>query len=357
MATPAVTLEVGARAVRVTNPEKVYFPEAGLTKLDLVRYYVAVGEAVLRGVYRRPMVLKRYVEGIGEDPFFQKRAPDRRPEWVETARITYPSGRSANLVVADEVADIAWMANLGCIDLNPWPVRSDDVDHPDELRIDLDPTPEADFDAVRRTAMLTGEVLTELGYRGYPKTSGSRGIHINVRIEPSWEFAEVRRAALALGREVERRAPDLATTAWWKEERHGVFIDYNQNARDRTVAAAYSVRPKPDARVSCPLEWDEVATVDPAAFTMLTVPARLAERGDPASTIEDTAHSLIPLLDLVARQEREGLGDAPWPPQFPKQPGEPPRVQPSRAKRKSTAASARARRAPGARPTGSASGG
>jgi bifunctional non-homologous end joining protein LigD len=333
MATPSITLDVGGRAVRVTNPDKVYFPEAGFTKRDLVEYYLAVGEAALRAIHRRPMVLKRYVNGIGEDPFFQKRAPDKRPDWVNTTRITYPSGRSADMVVADEVAEIIWMANLGCVDLNPWPVRSDDVDHPDELRVDLDPTPEAGFDAVREVAVLTGEVLRELGYRGYPKTSGSRGIHINVRIEPRWDFSDVRRAALALGREVERRAPELATTAWWKEERHGVFVDYNQNARDRTVASAYSVRAKADGRVSCPLEWDEVPTVDAAAFTLATVPARLRERGDPGATIDDVQHSLQPLLDLVAQHEREGQGDAPWPPQFPKQPGEPPRVQPSRAKK------------------------
>ncbi len=332
MATPAVSLQVGPHEVRVTNPDKLYFPEAGYTKLDLVQYYLAVGDAALRHVQRRPMVLKRYVDGVGEEPFFQKRAPAKRPDWVSTARITYPSGRSADMVIADELADIIWMANLGCVDLNPWPVRASDVDHPDELRIDLDPTPEARFDDVRRVALATWELLTELGYRSYPKTSGSRGIHINVRIEPRWEFGDVRRAALAIAREVERREPDLATSAWWKEERHGVFIDYNQNARDRTVASAYSVRAKPDARVSCPLGWDEVAEVDPAAFTIATVPARYEERGDPSANIDDVAHSLEPLLELVAQHERDGMGDAPWPPQFAKQPGEPKRVQPSRAK-------------------------
>ncbi|MGI8424387.1 MAG: DNA polymerase domain-containing protein, partial [Chloroflexota bacterium] len=250
-----------------------------------------------------------------------------------TALITFPSGRSANLVVCDEVADLAWVANLGCIDLNPWPVRDNDVDHPDELRVDLDPTPEATFADVRTVALVAGEVLSELGYRSYPKTSGSRGIHINVRIAAKWGFQEVRRSALALGREVERRIPALATTAWWKEQRHGVFIDYNQNARDRTVASAYSIRPKPDARVSCPLEWDEVPDVDPAAFTIETVPVRFRERGDPAAGIDDVAHSLEPLLELVARQEREGLGEAPLPPHFPKQAGEPPRVQPSKRRR------------------------
>jgi len=333
MATPAIELEVGGRAVRVTNPDKVYFPDAGYTKRDLVEYYLAVGEAALRGVRDRPLILKRFVDGIGEEPFFQKRAPAKRPDWISTARVTYPSGRSADLVVADEVADLAWMANLGCVDLNPWPVRASDVGHPDELRVDLDPTPEASFADVRKVAVLVGEVLTELGYASFPKTSGSRGIHINVRIEARWGFDEVRRAALALAREVERRAPEIATTAWWKEERHGVFIDYNQNARDRTVAAAYSVRAVPDARVSCPLDWDEVAGVDPAAFTLRTVPARLAERGDPTAAIDDVAHSLDPLLELVARQEEEGQGDAPWPPHFRKQPGEPTRAQPSRRKK------------------------
>jgi len=333
MATPSISLEVGNRVVKVTNPDKVYFPEPGFTKLDLVRYYIEVGEAALRGVRDRPFVLKRYVDGVEGEPFFQKRAPEQRPEWVHTARITYPSGRHADMAVLDEVADLAWAANLGCIDLNPWPTRTKDLDRPDELRVDLDPTPEASFDDVRRVALVCGEVLEELGYRGYPKTSGSRGIHINVRIEPRWGFSDVRRAALALAREVEDRAPDLATSAWWKEERHGVFIDYNQNARDRTVASVYSVRAKPDARVSCALEWDEVATVDPAAFTLATVPQRLREHGDPGATIDDVAHSLEPLLNLVAKHEREGLGDAPWPPNFPKQPGEPRRVQPSRARK------------------------
>lgn len=326
-------LEVGGRRVAVSNPDKVYFPERGYTKLDVVRYFIDVGEAALRGVRRRPMVLKRYVNGAGDEPFFQKRAPKNLPDWISTARITFPSGRFADLVVCDEVADLAWVANLGCLDLNPWPVRAEDVDHPDELRVDLDPTPEATFADVRKVALVVGEVLDDLGYRGYPKTSGSRGIHINVRIEPRWEFGDVRRCALALAREVERRIPELATSKWWKEERHGVFIDYNQNARDRTVASAYSIRPLADARVSCPLEWSEVADVDPAAFTIETVPARLRERGDPAAAIDDVHHSLEPLLEVVARHEREGEGDAPWPPQFPKAPGEPRRVQPSRARR------------------------
>ena len=329
----SVELTVGERQVTITNPEKMFFPEAGYTKLDVVRYFLDVGEAALRGVDRRPMVLKRYVNGAAATPFFQKRAPAKRPDWVSTSRITFPSGRHADMVVCDEAADIAWVANLGCIDLNPWPVRADDVDHPDELRIDLDPTPEATFADVREVALVAGEVLDSLGYHSYPKTSGSRGMHINVRLEPRWEFGDVRRCALALAREVERRIPRLATSAWWKEERHGVFIDYNQNARDRTVASAYSVRATRDARVSCPIEWPEVARVDPAAFTLKTVPARLRERGDPAATIDDVSHSLDPLLELVAQQERDGQGDGPWPPNFPKAPGEPPRVQPSRRRK------------------------
>ncbi|MPZ98959.1 MAG: ATP-dependent DNA ligase [Dehalococcoidia bacterium] len=325
-----VEVDAGGRTVTVSNPGKVYFPEAGYTKLDLVRYYLEVGEAALRGVRDRPMVLKRFVNGAAEEPFFQKRAPKSRPEWVGVSRITFPSGRHADMVVANEVADLAWAANLGCLDLNPWPVRTADVDRPDELRVDLDPTPEADFAQVREVALEVGAVLSELGYASFPKTSGSRGIHIYVRIEPRWGFADVRRSALALGREVERRIPALATTAWWKEERHGVFIDYNQNARDRTVASAYSVRAMPDARVSCPLDWSEVADADPAAFTLATVPARLRERGDPGAGIDDRAFSLEPLLELVERQERGGQGDAPWPPHFPKGEDEPVRAQPSR---------------------------
>jgi DNA ligase D-like protein (predicted polymerase) len=334
MATPSIQIEAGGREVTVTNPDKVFFPEIGVTKLDLVRYYIAVGEGALRGIYRRPMVMKRFTGGATEPPFFQKRAPANLPPGIETAKITFPSGRSADLVVCDDMADLAWVINLGCIDLNPWPVRADDVDHPDELRVDLDPTPEATFADVRSVALCVRDVLAELGYTSYPKTSGSRGIHINVRIVPKWGFTDVRRCALSLGREVERRIPALTTTKWWKEERHGVFIDYNQNARDRTVASAYSIRPLPDARASYPLRWDEVADVDPAAFTIRTVPALFARDGDASAAIDDLHHSLEPLLDLVARQEHDGLGDAPWPPQFPKGDGEPPRVQPSRRKRK-----------------------
>jgi bifunctional non-homologous end joining protein LigD len=334
MPDPSTTIEVEGREVTITNPEKVYFPRTGYTKLDVVKYFLAVADAAVRGVRDRPMILKRFPNGADQPPFFQKRAPTNLPPWMRTAHITFPSGRSADEVVVDDAAGLAWVANAGCLDLNPWPVRTADVDHPDELRVDLDPTPQATFADVRTVALEVRALLEELGYRGYPKTSGSRGIHILVRIEAKWGFQEVRRSALALGREVERHIPALATTKWWKEERHGVFIDYNQNARDRTVASAYSVRPMPDARVSCPLEWDEVAEVDPAKYTLATVPARFAERGDPHESIDDRAYSLQPLLDLVAKHEREGQGDGPWPPNYPKMEGEPPRVQPSRAKKK-----------------------
>ncbi len=330
MPTPSMTLEVAGREVKVTNPDKVFFPHIGKTKLDLVQYYLSVAEGALRGVRNRPMVLKRFPNGAEEEPFFQKRAPAERPPWVRTCLIRFPSGRSAQEVVCIDAADLAWVINLGCIDLNPWPVRTDDVDHPDELRIDLDPTPQASWADVRQVALEARKVLDEQGLIGFPKTSGSRGIHVNVRIQPNWSFTQVRRAALALAREVERRRPDLATSAWWKEERHGVFIDYNQNARDRTVASAYSVRPTRDARVSCPLLWEEVAEVDPAAFTIDTVPPRFARMGDPAAAIDEHAGSLEGLLDLSARDEAGGLGDAPWPPHFPKMAGEPARVQPSK---------------------------
>ena len=330
-----LTLQVGEREVTITNPAKVFFPETGYTKLDIVNYYLAVGEGALRGVYRRPTVLKRFVNGAAAEPFFQKRVPEKRPEWIGSAHVTFPSGRSADLAVFDEIADLAWAANLGCLDLNPWPVREDDVDHPDELRVDLDPTPEATWEMVREAALLCNDVLRDLGLTGYPKTSGSRGIHINVRVERKWRFQDVRRCALAIGRETERRAPALMTTAWWKEERHGVFFDYNQNARDRTVASAYSIRPKPDARVSTPLSWDEVPTVVAEAFTLATVPARYAAIGDPGAGIDDVSHSLDRVMELVAKQERDGQGEAPLPPHFPKEAGEPPRVQPSK-RRKTT---------------------
>ncbi len=333
MVDPSIVIEAAGREVTITNPEKVFFPKAGYTKLDLVRYYLAVAEGALRGVMNRPMVLKRYVNGVDEAPFFQKRAPANLPPGIETAHVTFPSGRSADLCVIDDAADLAWVVNLGCVDLNPWAVRANDVDHPDELRIDLDPTPGANFARVRELALVCRDVLAEFGYRGFPKTSGSRGIHINVRIEPRWTFTEVRQCALAFGRECERRAPGLATTKWWKEERHGVFIDYNQNARDRTVASAYSVRPTPNAQVSTPLEWDEVATVELADFTIANVPQRFAERGDPGAAIDDRAFSLEPLLALSRQQAEAGMGDAPYPPHYPKAPGEPRRVQPSRARK------------------------
>ncbi len=334
MATKSITVEAGGREVAISNPDKVFFPQTGYTKLDLVRYYLAVGEGALRGVMRRPMVLKRYVNGATEEPFFQKRVPPNHPDWIETVRVTFPSGRHADELCPIDVAHVVWAANLGCLDLNPWAVRRRDVDHPDELRVDLDPQPGVTFDDVREVARLIHAVLDEHGYVAYPKTSGSRGIHINVRIEPQWDFLECRRAALALAREVERRAPTLATSKWWKEERgERVFIDYNQNARDRTVASAYSVRANAEGRVSCPIEWPEVDDVDPADLTIATVPARYAERGDPSAAIDEHPFSLQPLLDLAARDEAEGLGDEAWPPHFPKQQGEPPRVQPSKAKK------------------------
>jgi bifunctional non-homologous end joining protein LigD len=331
----SVKLELAGREVVVTNPEKIFFPERGYTKLDLVSYYLAVTDGALRGVRDRPMALKRFVNGATGEAFFQKRAPSGRPPWLRTAEVRFPSGRPADLVVCDDPAGLAWVANLGCIDLNPWPVRTGDVDHPDELRIDLDPTPESPFSQVREVALLVEEVLEELGYRGYPKTSGSRGIHINVRIQPRWEFEQVRRAALALGREVERRSGGRATTAWWKEERQGVFVDYNQNARDRTVASAYSVRPTPDARVSFPVEWSDLPAVELADFTLATVPELFRKSGDAAAGIDDVHYSLESLLEVVERHEREGLGEAPYPPHFPKAAGEPIRAQPSKRRAKS----------------------
>jgi bifunctional non-homologous end joining protein LigD len=329
----SVQLEIDGRDVTITNPGKVFFPELGLTKLDLVRYYLSVAKGALRGVDGRPMVLKRYPNGATGEFFYQKRAPRPHPGWIETCVVHFPSGRSADLVVVRDAAQLAWVINLGCLDLNPWPVRAERPDFPDELRVDLDPMPEVSWGDVREVALLCGEVLREHDLAGFPKTSGSRGIHVNVRIEPRWDFTDVRRAALALAREVERRAPEIATSAWWKEERHGVFIDYNQNARDRTVASAYSVRARPDARVSCPLTWDEVADVDPGAFTVRTVPERFASIGDPAEGLEAAVGSIEGLLELAERQRREGLGDAPWPPHFAKQAGEPPRVQPSKRRK------------------------
>ncbi len=330
-------VEAAGREVRLSNPDKVFFPASGeagaITKLDLCGYYLGVADAALIHLRERPCVLKRYVDGIDGEPFFQKRVAASAPEWLETATVTFPSGRSARELVVADAAHLAWAVNLGVIDFNPWPVRRADLDHPDELRVDLDPTPEASWDDVRRVALLVGEALTDHGLHGFPKTSGSRGIHVNVRIRPEHDFTELRRAALALAREVERRAPELATTRWWKEERHGVFIDYNQNARDRTVASAYSVRPVPDARVSCPLRWEEVANVEPGDLRIDTVGERLRTVGDPAAEIDAVAFDLIGLLELAARDDADGLGDAPWPPHFRKQRGEGARVAPSRAKR------------------------
>ena len=311
-------LELAGREVVITNPDKPFFPQAGHTKLHLVRYYAAVAEGALRGIAGRPIVLKRYVDGAAGEPFFQKRAPEQRPEWIETVELRFPSGRTAREIVVRDAAQLLWMVNLGCIDLNPHPVRADDLEHPDELRVDLDPGPGVSWDFVRRVTLLVRDVLDEHGLRGWPKTSGSRGMHVNVRIQRRWSFEQVRRAALALAREVERRAPDLASSKWWKEERRGVFLDYNQNAKDRTVASAWSVRPTPDARVSMPLEWDEVADCDPAAFTLATAPARLAERGDASAGIDSAAGSLDALLELSASQEAAGLADAPWPPHYKK---------------------------------------
>ncbi len=325
-------LELDGHEVTITNPDKIFFPETGLTKLGLVTYYLEVAEGALTGCRNRPTSLKRYPNGQQGDFFFQKRVPEPRPEWIQTAVVSFPSGRTAEFLTIADTAHLAWAINLGCIDLNPWPVRRADLDHPDELRVDLDPTPEASFEDVTVVALAIKDVLAEYKLDGFPKTSGSRGIHINVRIETNWDFTDVRRAALALARETERRIPKLTTTAWWKEQRHGVFIDYNQNARDRTVASAYSVRPTPDARVSCPVGWDEVSGLDPAALTVNTVPARFGSKGDPGATIDEFAGSLEPLLELAARDEAGGLSDAPWPPHFPKQRGEGKRVAPSKAR-------------------------
>ncbi len=326
------SIVVLGREISISNPGKVLFPRPKHTKLDLVRYYLAVAEGALRGAGGRPNVLVRYPNGIGGEFFYQKRAPLKRPPWIEVVSLRFPSGRSAEEVVPRDAATLAWLANLACLELHPHPVRAEDLDHPDELRVDLDPVPGIKWAQVRRVAQVVDAALTDFGLIGWPKTSGGRGMHVLVRIERNWEFGEVRRAALALAREVERRAPRLATSKWWKEERHGVFVDYNQNAKDRTVAAAYSVRPTPDARVSAPLHWDEVPDARPADFTLETMPRRFAELGDRHARIDEAPGSLEPLLELSARHERDGLGDAPWPPHYRKQPGEPARVQPSRAR-------------------------
>jgi len=326
-------LEVGGREVRVTHPSKPFFTrEAKLTKLDLVTYYLAVADGALCGIRDRPVVLKRFVDGADGEAFYQKRAPTARPEWLRTVTLAFPSGRTAEEVVVDDAAGLAWIVNLGCLELHPHPVRAADLDHPDELRVDLDPGPGVGWDDVRRVALEVRALLGEQGLMGWPKTSGSRGIHVLVRIQPRWSFTEVRRAALALSREVERRMPALATSKWWKEERRGVFLDYNQNAKDRTTCSAYSVRPLPDARVSTPLTWDEVPDCEPADFTVATVPARFAKRGDPHAEIDAVAGSLEGLLELAARDEASGLGDAPWPPHYRKMEGEGARVAPSRKK-------------------------
>ncbi|MBL8606307.1 MAG: non-homologous end-joining DNA ligase [Myxococcales bacterium] len=329
----AEILTVHGREVRITNPQKLYFSRAvRVTKLEVVKYYLAVAEGALAGIRDRPVVLKRFVDGAEGEPFYQKRAPEKRPEWLRTVTLSFPSGRTADEIVVDDAAGLAWIVNLGCLELHPHAVRAGDLDHPDELRVDLDPGPGVPWADVRTVALEVKKLLEELGLQGFAKTSGSRGMHVNARIHPRWTFGEVRRAALAFSREIERRVPALATSKWWKEERHGVFLDYNQNAKDRTTCSAYSIRPLPDARVSTPLTWDEVPTCDPAAFTIFTVPERFGAIGDPGAAMEGTAGSLEALLDLADRDDRRGLPDAPWPPHYPKSDGEAPRVAPSRAK-------------------------
>ncbi len=333
MAHKGLLIDVAGQQVAISNPEKVFFPERGYTKLDVVNYYLAVADGALRGAGGRPMALKRFVNGADGEFFFQKRAPESRPDWIDTVELSFPSGRTANEIVLHDAAQLIWIVNLGCLDLNPHPVRADDLDHPDELRVDLDPVPGVPWDDIRRVALVTREVLADHGLVGWPKTSGSRGIHINVRIERRWTYPQVRRAALALAREVERRAPAIATSKWWKEERHGVFLDYNQNAKDRTVASAYSIRPLPDARVSMPLRWEQVFDAEAADYTLATVPSIYARDGDAHMGIDEAIGSLDGLLELSLRDEAAGLGDAPWPPNYRKQDGEPPRVQPSRQRR------------------------
>ena len=329
----AEVLSIDGREVRVTHPDKLYFSkQVQVTKLDLVRYYLSVAPGALQGIRDRPIVLKRFVNGAEAEAFYQKRAPGERPDWLRTVTLSFPSGRTAEEIVVDDAAGLAWIVNLGCIELHPHPVRSGDLDHPDELRVDLDPGPGVEWKDVRTVALEVKAFLEEMDLRGWPKTSGSRGMHVNVRIEPRWTFSEVRRAAVALSRAVERRVPALASSKWWKEERHGVFLDYNQNAKDRTTCSAYSVRPLPDARVSTPLDWAEVPECDPAEFTILTVPDRFAKLGNPHADMDSEAGSLEKLLGLAAKDEAEGLGDAPWPPHFRKMEGEAPRVAPSRAK-------------------------
>jgi len=328
----STTREVAGHEVSISNPGKILFPKPQFTKLDLVDYYLAVAEGALRGAGGRPNMLVRFPNGIGSESFYQKRAPEARPDWIEVVTLRFPSGRTADEVVPRNAASLAWLANLACLELHPHPVRAEDLDHPDELRVDLDPVPGIKWPQVRAVAQVARAVLEDCGLIGWPKTSGSRGMHLFVRIQRTWGFDEVRRAALALAREVERRAPKLATSKWWKEERQGVFVDYNQNAKDRTVASAYSVRPTPDARVSAPLSWDEVDSADPEDFTLGTMPKRFAKIGDRHADMDTKPGSLDALLEMSARQEREGQGDAPWPPHYRKQPGEPPRVQPSKSR-------------------------
>jgi DNA ligase D-like protein (predicted polymerase) len=329
----AELLSIEGREVRVTHPEKLYFSrQTKVSKLDLVRYYLSVAAGALAGIRDRPIVLKRFVNGAAAEAFYQKRAPAERPPWLRTVTLSFPSGRTAEEVVVDDAAGLAWIVNLGCIELHPHAVRSGDLEHPDELRVDLDPGPGVSWADVRTVTLEVKSFLEEMGLRGWPKTSGSRGMHVNVRIHPRWTFGEVRRAAVALSRAVERRLPSLASSKWWKEERHGVFLDYNQNAKDRTTCSAYSVRPLPDARVSTPLHWHEVPDCEPADFTILTIPKRFAELGDPHAGMDAAPGSLEKLLDLAAKDEAAGLADAPWPPHFRKMEGEAPRVAPSRAR-------------------------
>jgi bifunctional non-homologous end joining protein LigD len=339
-------ISVAGREVTISNPDKIYFPRAGHSKLELVEYYLAVAPAALRGNGDRPLVLRRFVDGAERPAFYQKRVPDSRPDWIDTVTISFPSGRTATEVVLRDAAQLAWVVNLGCIELHPHAIRASDLDHPDELRIDLDPSPDAGWKEVREVALLCREVLAEHGLVSFPKTSGSRGMHLYVRIHPRWRFEQVRRAALALAREVERRAPTIATSAWWKEERHGVFLDYNQNAKDRTTCGAYSVRPTADARVSTPLTWDEVPACNPADFTLATVPARFRAIGDPALELDQNPGGLESLLELSARQAAEGLVDAPWPPHYSRTADEPPRVQPSRRRKPASPRPARGRNNP-----------
>ncbi len=333
MASPFIELDVGGRVVKVTNPDKVLFPARQETKRDLVEYYLSVGDGIVRALYERPTQLRRFPDGVEGEMIYQKRVPEKRPEWVEAARVTFPSGRHADELCVTEVAQVAWAANLAVVDFHPWPSRRADVDKPDELRIDIDPQPGTSFEDGKRVAAVVRETLDEMGWTGWPKTSGNRGIHVACRIEPKWDFPVVRRCALAFAREVERRS-DLVTTAWWKEERgERVFIDYNQNARDRTIASAYSVRGRPDATVSAPVTWDELPEVETEDFTLATMPARFAKLGDVQAGIDDAVCDLNVLLEWVEREEASGVGEAPYPPQFPKMPGEPKRVQPSRAKK------------------------